>query len=88
VICLALLIFCLIEREVRRNLAPDTEMRGFYINDGRPRKPTGRLILQALGDLRLIPGPPGQAATIPTPGHLQARLLRLLRVDPTQPRWP
>jgi transposase len=33
VICLALLIFCLIEREVRRNLAPDTEMTGFYIND-------------------------------------------------------
>src|SRR6266536_1056148 len=31
VICLALLIFCLIEREVRRNLAPDTEIRGFYI---------------------------------------------------------
>jgi transposase len=88
VICLALLIFCLIEREVRRNLAPDTEMRGFYINDGRPRKPTGRLILQALDDLRLVPGPTGQAATIPKPGHLQARLLQLLRVDPTQPRWP
>jgi transposase len=88
VICLALLIFCLIEREVRRNLAPDTQIRGFYINDGRPRKPTGRLILQALGDLRLIPAPTGQAPTIPTPGHLQAQLLRLLRVDPTQPRWP
>ena len=35
VICLALLIFCLIEREVRHNLAPDTEMHGFYINDRR-----------------------------------------------------
>ena len=88
VICLALLIFCLIEREVRANLAPDTEMYGFYINDGRPRKPTARLILQALGDLRLIPTPSGQAATIPKPGHLQTQLLRLLRVDPTQPRWP
>ena len=88
VICLALLIFCLIEREVRRNLAPDTEIRGFYINDRRPRKPTGRLILQALSELRLIPAPRGQPATIPQPGHLQNQLLRLLHVDPTQPRWP
>ena len=88
IICLALLIFCLIEREVRRNLAPDTEMIGFYINDRRARKPTGRLILQALGDLRLIPAPRGQAATIPKPGYLQSQLLGLLRVDPTQPRWP
>jgi transposase len=88
VICLALLIFCLIEREVRRNLAPDTEIRGFYANDGRPRKPTGRLILQALGELRLIPAPRGQTATIPKPGYLQAQLLALLRIDPTQPRWP
>jgi transposase len=88
VICLALLIFCLIEREVRRNLAPDTEMIGFYINDRRARKPTGRLILQALGDLRLIPTPQGQAAIIAKPGYLQTQLLELLRVDPAQPRWP
>jgi transposase len=88
VICLALLIFCLIEREVRRNLAPDTEIRGFYLNDRRPRKPTGRLILQALGELRLIPAPRDEPATIPTPGYLQTQLLQLLHVDPTQPRWP
>jgi transposase len=88
VICLALLIFCLIEREVRRNLAPDTEIRGFYINDRRPRKPTARLILQALGELRLIPAPRGEPATIPQPGYLQTQLLQLLHVDPTQPRWP
>jgi transposase len=88
IICLALLIFCLIEREVRTNLAPDTEMIGFYTNDRRARKPTGRLILQALDDLRLIPAPRGQAATIPQPGYLQSQLLGLLRVDPTQPRWP
>lgn len=88
IICLALLIFCLIEREVRANLAPDTDMIGFYINDRRARKPTGRLILQALDDLRLIPAPRGQPATIPQPGHLQSQLLGLLRVDPTQPRWP
>src|SRR5262249_19521238 len=50
VICLALLIFCLIEREVRTTLAPDTDMIGFYVNDRRAMKPTGRLILRALGD--------------------------------------
>jgi hypothetical protein len=88
VICLALLIFCLIEREVRTNLAPDTDMIGFYVNDRRARKPTGRLILHALGDLRLIPAHHGQPPTIPKPGYLQAQLLNLLHVDPTQPRWP
>lgn len=88
VICLALLIFCLIEREVRNNLAPHTDMVGFYVNDRRARKPTGRLILHALGDLRLIPAHHGRAPTIPKPGYLQAQLLDLLRVDPTQPRWP
>ena len=88
VICLALLIFCLIEREVRRNLAPDTDMIGFYTNDRRARKPTGRLILKALGDLRLIPAHDNQPPTIPKPGWLQTQLLNLLHVDPTQPRWP
>lgn len=88
VICLALLIFCLIEREVRTNLAPDTDMIGFYGNDRRARKPTGRLILHALSDLRLIPAHRGQPPTIPKPGWLQAQLLNLLHVDPTQPRWP
>ena len=92
VICLALLIFCLIEREVRANLAPDTEMTGFYVNDCRSRKPTGRLILQALGDLRLIVPTArnrrDQPGIIPKPGYLQAELLGLLHVDPTRPRWP
>ena len=60
-------------------------MIGFYVNDRRARKPTGRLILQALGDLRLIPAHHGQPPTIPQPGYLQANLLH---VDPTQPRWP
>lgn len=88
VICLALLIFCLIEREVRNNLAPDTTMIGFYVNDRRARKPTGRLILHALGNLRLIPAHHGQPPKIPKPGYLQAQLLDLLHIDPTQPRWP
>jgi transposase len=88
VICLALLIFSLIEREVRTNLAPDTDMIGFYTNDRRAMKPTGRLILKALGDLRLIPAHHNQPPTIPKPRWLQAHLLDLLHVDPTQPRWP
>ena len=34
------------------------------------------------------PGQPGTPATIPKPDYLQNRLLKLLHVDPTQPRWP
>jgi transposase len=56
VICLALLIFCLIERQVRQAIAPQTTLDGLYV--GRPAKPTGRLIFEALARLRLIPAPP------------------------------
>jgi transposase len=89
VICLALLIFSLIEREVRTNLAEQghTDMTGFYAYDNRATRPTGRLILQALHDLRLIPAHDQQPPRIPHPGWLQAQLLALLNVDPTQPRW-
>ncbi len=51
VICLALLIYSIIEREVRRNLAPATKLDGLYAN--RPAKPTARLIFTALAPLRL-----------------------------------
>lgn len=88
VICLALLIYCLIERQVRLALAPDTDMIGFYHNDRRAMRPTGRLILRELGGLRLTPGQHDQPPTIPKPNWLQAQLLQLLQVDPTQPRWP
>lgn len=88
IICLALLIFCLIEREVRRNLAPQQEMVGFYAYDNRATRPTGRLILQALHQLRLIPAHDRQPPKIPEPGWLQAQLLALLNIDPTRPRWP
>lgn len=63
-------------------------MIGFYTNDRRAMKPTGRLILKALNDLRLIPAHHDQPPTIPKPGWLQTQLLNLLHVDPTQPRWP
>jgi transposase len=89
VICLALLIFSLIEREVRNRLAEQghTAMVGFYAYDNRAVRPTARLILQALHDLRLIPAHDRQPPKIPTPGWLQAQLLAQLKVDPTRPRW-
>lgn len=84
VICLALLIFCLIERQVRQAIAPQTELDGLYV--GRPAIPTGRLIFEALARLRLIPATDGQPPGIPQPPPLQRRLLDLLGVDPTTPR--
>jgi transposase len=84
VICLALLIFCLIERQVRQAIAPHTTLEGLYV--GRPAKPTGRLIFEALARLRLIPAVNGQPPGIPQPPPLQTRLLALLGVDPTRSR--
>jgi hypothetical protein len=63
-------------------------MVGFYAYDNRATRPTGRLILQALHDLRLIPAHDQQPPRIPQPGWLQAQLLTLLNIDPTEPRWP
>jgi transposase len=83
VICLALLIFCLVEREVRRAIAPTVLLDGLYV--GQPAKPTGRLIFQTLAGLRLIPATGHDPPVIPQPPPLQARLLELLDVDPTQP---
>jgi transposase len=82
VICLALLIFCLVERQVRRAIAPDLTLAGLYV--GQPAKPTGRLVFEALAHLRLIPTSGHDPPIIPQPPPLQARLLQLLDVDPTQ----
>jgi len=88
VICLALLIFCLIERQVRQALAPHggtmTGLPGYQTTAARP---TGRTIFQALADLRLIPAHDGNHATIPKPAGVQARLLDLLAIDISRPRW-
>ena len=83
VICLALLIFSLVERQVRRAIAPARTLDG--LGPGRPRTPTARLIFGALSRLRLIPARDGHPAIIPRPGPVQARLLDLLDVDPTRP---
>jgi len=83
VISLALLVFCLIEREARRRLAPETRIDGLY--NRQPARPTGRLILTALAGLQLIPATATGPAQIIRPNPVQARLLELLGVDPIRP---
>jgi hypothetical protein len=88
VICLALLIFCLAERQVRKALAPHGGMMTGLPGYGpTPARPTGRTIFQALAGLRLIPAHNGNPATIPKPAGIQARLLDLLGTDISRPRW-
>jgi transposase len=84
VICLALLIFSLVERAVRIAISPAVKLAGLWA--GAPAKPTGRLIFTALAQLRIQPATTTTPATIPRPPPLQARLLELLNVDPRRPR--
>jgi len=42
---------------------------------------------RALADLRLIPAHDGNPAVIPKPAGIQARLLDLLGIDISRPRW-
>ena len=86
VICLALLIYCLAEREARRHLAPAVKLDGLYA--GRPATPTASLIFSALATLRLRAGVSGSAPEIPQPEPVQQRLLDLLRIDPRKPAGP
>jgi len=79
VVCLALLIYCLIERQARRNLAPAIKLDGLYA--GRAAKPTAALIFTALAPLRLRTAADG-TPEIPQPGRLQQRVLDLLKIDP------
>jgi hypothetical protein len=86
VICLALLVFCLIERQVRQALGPQQVMRGLY-PDNRAVRPTGRSILNALADLRLLPATGTDPPAILISRGVQAALLELLGIDETRPRW-
>lgn len=84
VICLALLIFCLIERQVRQALDAlgQSKVDGLYA--GRPAIPTGRLILQTLATMVIIPATGNQPPIIAAPTPLQTRLYELLDIDPRQ----
>lgn len=85
VICLALLVFCLVEREVRNGIAPEKKMTGIY-PENRPMKPTGRLIFAALAGIRLIPATATGPPVIPRPTETELRLLQLLGTDPRAQR--
>ena len=82
VICLALLIFSLVERAVRLGIAPERTMVGLY-PEQRAVRPTARLIFNVLARMRLIPAAPGTPAYVPRPTDVQLQLLELLDVDPT-----
>ncbi|WP_243407911.1 IS1634 family transposase [Frankia canadensis] len=83
VICLALLVFSLIERQARLGAGPDGKIPGLYA--GRPARPTGALVLGTLSTLRLVPAQDHRPAYIPRPPHLHQHLLDILGVDPTRP---
>ena len=76
------------EREVNEHVARGEVAVHESTDDyaGRPAKPTGRLIFTALSRLRLIPTTHQTPPVIPEPPPLQANILQLLGVDPTQPR--
>src|ERR1035437_7959855 len=83
VISLALLVFCRIEREARRNLAPETKIDGLYSR--QPARPTGRLILTALAGLQLIPATATRPPPCPDCG-CPRRPRPALRRSPAPPR--
>ncbi|MFD7283799.1 hypothetical protein ACFV80_44150 [Streptomyces sp. NPDC059862] len=86
VICLALLVFCLIERQVRQALGGNQTMRGLY-PDNRAVRPTGRMILYHLASLQMRAGTASDPPIILISRGVQAHLLELLGIDETRPRW-
>ncbi|WP_244187771.1 hypothetical protein [Streptomyces regalis] len=87
VICLSLLLVCLIERQVRQALGGDQKMLGLYPGNQKVR-PTGRMILYHLSDLRLRVGSAADPPVIAITRGIQLNLLDLLGLEPTHPRWP
>ncbi|GAA2284410.1 MULTISPECIES: IS1634 family transposase [Kitasatospora] len=87
VICLALLVFCLIERQVRQALGPEQTMAGLY-PDNRRVRPTGRMILYHLGELTLRIGNVTDPPTVQITRGVQLHLLELLGIEVTRTRWP
>jgi transposase len=86
VIMLALLVYCLIERQVRRELvrqgAADEKMTGLY-PDNRRLRPTARMILYHLGELNLIGGHATDPPQVSITRGIQLHLLDLLGIDLT-----
>jgi hypothetical protein len=86
VIMLALLVYCLIERQVRRELvrqgATDGKMSGLY-PDNRRLRPTTRMILYHLGELNLIVGHATDPPQLWITRGIQIHLLDLLGIDLT-----
>jgi transposase len=86
VICLALLVFCLVERQVRRAIAPASTLEGLYV--GQPAKPTGRLIFQALARLRLLPAGGHDPPIIPQPHRCKPDCCNCWTWTPPRPPDP
>ena len=82
VICLALLIFCLIERQTRYAVAPDTHLDGLAAGHCPAHRQADP---HRAGPAPADPRRPWPARDHPQPSRLQTRLLGLLDVDPTQP---
>ncbi|XQE77587.1 hypothetical protein ACN24L_00505 [Streptomyces microflavus] len=87
VICLALLVFCLIERQARRALGGEQKMQGLYPGNQVIRL-TGRMILYHLSGMRLRVGSATDPPAIGISQGVQLHLLDLLGLEPTHPRWP
>ena len=82
IVGIALLIFGLIESQLRRALPDDEQLPGL-LPEGRTAKPTGRNILAAFQGLGLTYTPHGIRLDRLT--HTQQRILELLEI---QPPWP
>jgi hypothetical protein len=85
VVCLAMLIFCLIEREARRNLALATKVDALYA--GRPAQPAASLIFTTLATLRLRHANDG-TPEVPGRHHCRKRVLDLLKDRSSDRRRP
>ncbi|MYQ87356.1 hypothetical protein GTY51_27955 [Streptomyces sp. SID4936] len=62
-------------------------MRGLYPGNQKVR-PTGRMILYRLSDLRLRVGRATDPPVIAITRGIQLHLFDLLGLEPTHPRWP